>query len=265
MRLTPALFVALLCAGSVRAHARPEAEWGVDEKDHFFFHHESPGSDLGEYNRFERIYASLRRELWSLVPWMTEQKNRIYLYNDRESYLGGRFHPPEWSGGLLSTGGGEKALAVYAPVDPEVVAHELTHLYFHVYFEEKGALPPSWLDEGLAGMLQSEALELPDSRYKGPVVSEWMPIEEFVLSRPGRDSPQARVGAWYQQAHSYVRFLKREHIETKFVDFCARLRGGQDVKTALRDAYDYPSLQAFEAAWLKWRPRRAVGVPVGLE
>ena len=243
------------------ASAQTEATWSSEETAHFTIHHENKGSSLGGNNRIERIYESLHPDLWRLVPWMTQKKINVYIYSGRASYLKGRFNPPPWSGGLLSDADGEKILAVYEPVDAAVTAHELTHLYFHTYFDEKPAPAPAWLDEGLATMLQDEALTLPDPRDKGPVLPAPLPFDAFLQTRPARDTPSARVTLWYQQAHSVVRFIKRAHIEASFADFCGRLRDGEDLESALRGVYGYADLGAFERAWLSWRPKKPLGQP----
>jgi hypothetical protein len=243
------------------ASAQPETSWNSEETAHFTIHHENAGASLGGNNQIERIYESLHPDLWRLVPWMTQKKISVYVYGGRDSFLKGRFHPPPWSGGLLSDSDGEKVLAVYEPVDPAVAAHELTHLYFHTFFDEKRASPPVWLDEGLATMLQSEALTLPDPRDKGPVLPAPLPLSAFLRTGPARDAPSARVSLWYRQAHSLVRFIKRAHIEDSFAQFCGRLRDGEDLESVLRGVYGYPDLAAFERAWLSWRPRKAAGLP----
>ena len=257
--------LALLLFLSQAAAAQPEASWSSEETPHFVLHHESPGTPLGDENRVERIYEALHPALWPLVPWMTLEKVHLWLYSGRQSFLKGRFHPPGWSGGLMSDAGGEKALAVYEPLDTTIAAHELTHLYFHTYFDEKPAAPPSWLDEGLAGMLQDDALSLPDPRDKGPVIRSPIPMKTFLGSRPGQDTPGARVNDWYRQARSVVLFLRLGHVESRFVDFCAKLRDGSDSESALRDVYGYQDVPSFEAAWLAWRPKTAKGEVVGLE
>ncbi|MBI5202636.1 MAG: hypothetical protein HY925_13680, partial [Elusimicrobia bacterium] len=239
-----------------------ESGWDKNETAHFVVHHQRMGFSPGDQSLIERIYSALHPDLWRLVPWMAEKRTDIYLYEDHARYLAGRFHPPAWSGGLLATGDGEPVLAVFEPLDASVVAHELTHLYFHSYFGD--AQPPSWLNEGLAGMLQGEALSLPDSREKGPVLKAVIPLEAFLLGRPGKDSPDAWVSAWYRQAHSVVRFLKRGHIDMKFGDFCAALKDGDEVEAALKKIYEYEDLAAFEAAWNKWRPKTEFGAPRSL-
>jgi hypothetical protein len=246
------------------AQAQTEASWGSDATQHFTIHHESPGSSLGDDNRVERIYEALHPALWPLVPWMTQTKVHIYLYANRESFLKGRFHPPPWSGGLMSESQGERVLAIYEPLDTAVTAHELTHLYFHTFFSEKPAPPPSWLDEGLAMLLQDDALTMSDPREDGPVLAAPIPMKSFLRSRPAQDTPSARVAVWYQQAHSVVRFLRRAHIEALFTDYCGRLRDGGDPEAALLAVYGYPDLNAFEQAWLKWRPKKAKGQAAGL-
>jgi hypothetical protein len=164
----------------------------------------------------------------------------------------------------MQTSGGEKSLASYEPVDTGIVAHELTHLYFHTYFDEKGVSPPLWLDEGLATMLQAQALSKPDPRDKGPILSSTMPLTDFVRARPGNDSPSAWVGGWYAEAQSVVWFVKRGHIEASFLDFCSRLRDGQDAAAALQATYGYADLAAFDADWQKWRPNRPIGALKGI-
>lgn len=246
------------------AHAQSEAAWRSDETQHFTIHHENTASSLGENNAFERTYEALHPALWPLVPWMTQEKVQVYLYAGRESFLKGRFHPPPWSGGLMSDSAGEKSLAIYEPMDAAVTAHELTHLYFHTFFDEKSSRPPVWLDEGLAMMLQDDALTMPDPREKGPILLAPAPMKALLNSRPAQDAPAARVSAWYQQAHSVVRFLRSAHIEGLFPEFCRKLRDGADAETALRDVYGYADLDAFERAWLKWRPNRPKGQAAGL-
>jgi peptidase MA superfamily protein len=246
------------------AQAQSEASWRSEDTQHFTIRHESPATSLGDNNRVERIYEALHPVLWQLVPWMTQTKVSIYLYSSRDSFLKGQFNPPPWSGGLMSDSQGVKVLAVYSPMDTSTTAHELTHLYFHTFFDEKSVSPPPWLDEGLAVMLQEDALSMPDPREKGPILPSPIPMKTFMGSRPAQDAPSARVSVWYQQAHSVVRFLRRGHIEDLFTTFCRKIRDGADVETALREVYGYQDLDAFEQAWLKWRPRRGKGLPSSL-
>ncbi|MBI4348967.1 MAG: hypothetical protein HY553_19170 [Elusimicrobia bacterium] len=257
----------LACAALLAARpapAQPEKDWGTQTTAHFTVRHQRLGFSPGDLSLIERIYSALHPDLWRLVPWMAERRTDLYLYKDRESYLGGKFGPPPWSGGLLAAGDGETALAVFEPIDTAIVAHELTHLYFHSYFDEKGARPPPWLDEGLAGLLQDSALAPPDSREKGPVLRSVAPMAEFLAARPGRDAPGAWVSSWYRQAHSVVRFLKRGHIDLKFSEFCEKLRSGAEAEAALKEVYEYEDLAAFESAWQKWRPKKAIGEAHGL-
>ena len=257
------LFLLLLLAQT--AHADPETSWRSDETTHFTIRHESMASSLGDNNRIERIYEALHPDLWQLVPWMTQKKVIVYLYSNQESYLKGRFHPPPWSAGLMTQTKDEKILAIFEPMDTTIVAHELTHLYFHSFFDEKSAQPPTWLDEGLAGMLQDEALTMPDPREKGPVLLWPVPFKTFLHSRPVNDSHSEWISIWYQQAHSVVRFIKRGHIDGLFTVFCRKLHDGASPEAALREVYGYENEAAFEQAWLKWRPKKAKGMLLGPE
>ena len=261
----PALFLLAPVLAAAVAYARPESEWDANETPHFVIRHERQAFSPGDHNRLERIYSSLSPDLQGIAPWMDQEKVAVYFYQDHDRYLQGRFKPPAWSGGLFFLGGGERAVALIEPVDTSVAAHELTHLYLHSYFGEAGERLPAWLDEGLASMMEDEALTLPDPRDKGPVLGAPLPFERFLAARPRQDSPGAWLSAWYQQAHSVVRFLKRGQMEAKFPEFCAALKEGRELTSALSKVYGYDDLAAFEAAWDRWRPRKAVGQPVGLD
>lgn len=253
----------LLLASAVPSPAQTEDAWTKRETAHFVIHQERNAASLGDDTQIEQIYERLHAELWSLTPWMATEKTHLYLYKDVDSYRRGRFHPPAWSGGLMQSSP-EKALAIFEPIDPSVVAHELTHLYFHSYFDEKGSSPSPWLDEGLASLLGDQGLSLPDPRQKGPIIRSPMPLPQFFKTRPGQDSPGAWVGAWYGQAQSVVWFLKRGRSEAGFTELCAKLRAGEDVETALREAYGDESLDGVDDAWRKWRPTKPAGMLKGL-
>ncbi len=256
------LLTLLLLAPPTTAQDSSEKNWSSDDSLHFVVHHEKRDSALGDFNRLDRVFEAMRGEMGKLVSWIDQDKTHVYFYKDHDAYLRGRFRPPPWSGGLFNIA--ERAVALYEPVETAVVAHELTHLYLHSFFKEKGGVPPRWLDEGLAGMLENETLAFPDPRDKGPVLDAPIPLEDFFKTAPRLDTPKARVSAWYQQAHSVVRFIKRGHIENSFVDFCAKLREGEGLDRALYAVYGYSNLESFETAWKKWRPKQAVGLPVGL-
>ncbi len=247
------------------ARATPESSWGTDTTAHFVVHHENAGGSPADDNLLERLYEALHPVLWTLTPWMTDTKVDVYLYANRDSFLKGRFSPPKWSGGLMRDADGVKELAIYEPIDASVAAHELTHLYFHSYFDEKSSSPPPWLDEGLAVDLQNQALTPPDPRDKGPVLGGSIPMKVFLASRPAEDAPGAVVSFWYQQAASVVMFLRAGHVPSLFFDFCAKLRDGAGTAEALREVYGYDDPEAFEKAWLAWRPKAAPGMPVGLQ
>jgi hypothetical protein len=262
--ILPVLLSFVLIAAPAGAQSSAEDGWNVNETAHFVIHHERPEAVLGDYNRIEQIYEALHSELWSFAPWMAAEKTHIYLYKDPDSYLRGRFHPPPWSGGLLQTSDGVKTLAIFEPVDTGIVAHELTHLYFHSYFDEKQASPPAWLDEGLASMLQEQGLSQPDPLRKGPVLSAVAPLKDLMLARPGADAPAGWVGGWYRQSQSVVWYLKRGRNEASFVNFCAHLRDGEDAESALREAYGDDDVSVLDAAWQKWRPTKRAGELKGI-
>ncbi len=124
------------------------------------------GSPLGDDDLVERVYEALHPALWPLVPWMTQNKVDVYLYSGRETLLKGRFNPPPWSGGLMSDSPTRRPSRSTRPsIRPRRRTSSRT-CNFHAFFDESRAIAQLKLDEGLAVMLQDDALSKPDPREK---------------------------------------------------------------------------------------------------
>jgi hypothetical protein len=237
-----------------RAFGYGEESWPTVKSAHFVIHYEAATLQKGFSKRIEGIHDHLRRELWTISPWMSSENVHVYLYSSRMTYAAGRFHPPPWSGGIsvYPTFPGEpKNLAVFEPVDYPILAHELTHLYFDYSFVQKSRLPPRWLNEGLATMIQGDAMggKLP--------AAPPMDMGQFLYYIPGNDDPINFVSQWYLQAESVVRFLKRTFPSMYFTRFCKALADGTSSPAALEKFYGFQDAAALQDAWLKWRANPA--------
>ena len=243
------LCLLLLSPAGLRAS---ESGWNTATTSHFRLYKENPaGRNCG--SEMEMVFMTLRRDLRFLSDWADRTKVEVYLYGDKETYLAGKFAPPEWSTGIVrknSPRGSEWSLALYEPFVKKTFAHELAHLYMASFFQSAPELMPFWLNEGLAAMMEKEVSGPVQPSYKGPKVANPIPLEEF-FSQTGAPDPLS-AGTFYAQAHSIVRFLKRGNSPFKFEKFCKELRDVGDLDRAFSGAYGFNGPEQLEKAWKKW-------------
>lgn len=103
--------------------------------------------------KFETIHQSLGKN----IPWMMSGKAKVYVYQNRQSFLKNEPVASSWSGAFFSPS--EDRIVMYDdPKDTsrmiEQFTHELTHLFVEEFFnppsESYKLEPPVWLNEGLA-------------------------------------------------------------------------------------------------------------------
>ncbi len=209
----------------------------------------------------ERIHFRLGMDLGAFCPWMAREKIGLYVYRDLASYVNGEFNPPPWSNGVAVYA--KKAVAIPAMKETSqmlrVLGHETTHLLFVNYFREDHRDPPSWLNEGLAMLEETDSTSRPETSqwYQSMVELDpkrWFPMGEFLAVNPTKDlhGDKSRVGEWYVQAYSVTHFLMRTHSHLQFKSFCAAIRGGKSSEEALRGVYHFRNLADFQHQWRLW-------------
>jgi hypothetical protein len=236
-------------------------EWRETTTPHFLIHHQAPWLPPGVSMGLEKIHSRLRMDLGQFSPWMAKERISLYVYKDLEAYVAGEFHPPPWSNGVAVYG--RKAVAVAATKEPKqllrVLAHETTHLLFVGYFRESRAMPPNWLNEGLAMVEEADSPDRPETSQWYQAMTQkpaaaWFPVGRFLEIAPAKDlhDDKAEVADWYVQAYSMTLFLVRKHSRLQFKSFCARLRDGKTVPEALWLVYRYRTSEDFDKRWRLW-------------
>ena len=82
----------------------------------------------------------------------------------------------------------------------------------------------------------------------------WEPLSlDSVVRMVPASERERSVSAWYQQAHSMVRFLIERGGRIGFGQFLAALKGGASVDKALADGFpgSWRDLADFYSAWVK--------------
>lgn len=141
---------------------RPGVTWQPSKSTHFDIYTQKRSSGISSSNMsmtFESAYQTLRR----FIPWMMSGRVRVFVYQDHDSYLRHEPNAKAWSRALAYPTRGE--IVVYDEPGKsqelkEVFTHELTHIFTQQFFDKHKTgriMTPTWLDEGLAVLLEDQA------------------------------------------------------------------------------------------------------------
>jgi hypothetical protein len=191
------------------------------------------------------------------VPWLWDQRCRIYLYPDRQSYLHAT-GAPAWSGGMVKY----RERVVYSFLGAtsfleKTLPHELAHILFREYVGFDNAIVPRWLDEGVAQYAElgkrEESLDLMSQALSQGV---YIPLGHLqTLPVNGVTGDVARV--FYSQAVTLVHFFLEYYGSRRFIQLCSNLRDGYRLERALSFATSgsVQSLDQLEQAWRQFLMR----------
>ncbi len=141
---------------------RPGVTWVPSKSTHFDIYTQKRSSGISSSNMamtFESAYQTLRR----FIPWMMSDRVRVFVYQDYQSYLRHEPNAKAWTRALAYPTRGE--IVVYDEPGKtqelkEVFTHELTHIFTQKFFDSHDTgriMTPTWLDEGLAVLLEDQA------------------------------------------------------------------------------------------------------------
>lgn len=259
--VAPALAALLLALQAPAARAADADGFRRTLSPHFEIRHQADFLPRGLLMDLGRLHGALSRDLSLFAPWLGRERVLLHLYADRRSYVQGDAKPPEWSNGMAFFR--RRLIVTYVQPRRErtlsVLAHEMAHLLFEGYWGEAGKVPPVWLNEGLAMMMEDprdgEETEWAKAMRAMTASGRWVPFERFFEVEPARDLAESDKGAvtlWYVQAYSVVRFLHERYTRLQFFSFCRALRDGEPLERALWQAFRLGGAARFEEAWRAW-------------
>jgi hypothetical protein len=214
--------------------------------------------------------------------WTWDNRVKIYIYPDKESY-DRVSQMPGWSHGMADY---EKKIIVSYKwsemfID-SILPHEIAHLVFRDFVGFTGKIP-LWLDEGVAQWAETkkrkDLTRLAVEYYKRDkllLVDDLMKLDirdysdmnrvyiRPTINKKGEDSvlfmdTNALVTNYYIVAVSLIDFLIARYGSKRFAHFCRELRDGKSVGDALRFAYPehIQDLGELETRWRAYLARRA--------
>lgn len=172
--------------------------------------------------KFETVHQSLGKN----IPWMMSGKAKVYVYQNRQSFLKNEPVASSWSGAFFSPS--EDRIVMYdEPKNTskmvEQFTHELTHLFVEDFFnppsESYKLEPPVWLNEGLAVNMEDIASSTKGGVWASDLVvinilsdSEKKKLLSRFKSGQGLSAQEKRAAAANMVSAKTVAF-------TKFSDF----------------------------------------------
>lgn len=275
-RLTICIF--FLLGGITLSSAQ---EWQKIGSDHFLIYFTREESFAKEVTRnaedyYRHIAADLRYQRYSEF-WTWDNRVKIYIYPDRNSYLNAS-GMPNWSAGMADYT--NKQILSYAHSQgfiDGVLPHEIAHLIFRDFVGFKGEVP-LWLDEGVAQWAEIPKRELVKSASKNLFnknalfsISDMVSLDIRQVS--GNSTVQVHslsssngerknltlkgdeaVNTYYIEAASLVGFLIERYGADSFIFFCRQLRDGKRLEEALRFVYSthIATLEELENSWIAY-------------
>ena len=130
-------------------------------------------------------------------------------------------------------------------VNSNSFVHELTHLMFAEAVSAPIAIPPAWLNEGLAVYFESESGQAGNLRLRGVRnEDDLMPIKNMNRVPGQRDD----ITFFYGKAGSFVEYLIGEFGPTRMTALLDELNSGKNPSDAIGLAYGF-ELDSLDAAW----------------
>ncbi len=233
--------------------------WREIKGDHFIVYYTGdagfPKDVLNDSEKYyDRIADDLGYSRYSNF-WQWQNRVKIYVYPDRESYVRSGPHP-EWSHGIANYF--KKSIYTYKESDDfliSILPHEITHLMFRDYVGIENENIPLWLDEGVAQWSEPKKRQLIKQVMKR-IYSEGgiIPLSEFIRVNIMTEDKEEKVRDYYVQAMSLVDFLIGAYGSKRFINFCRNLRDGKNIEDSLKFAYPV-SIRSLADLEKEWRAR----------
>jgi len=255
MRRKIAILCFILCVllPFVTNAANHDIVWKKIETQHFTICYNQASKQL--LQDIKRKAEGYYWELEDKLGIMHQQWNgSIYIYDSRDDYAE-HSGAPQWSSGCSEFETREIQTFIDAPnFLLEILPHELGHLIFGEYVENRDSVPLC-VNEGVAMFME----ETPRRRDWAYVVNyytqkgKYMPAKKLfsvTLAELNSFSDHELIDAFYAEAIGMLVFLIKRHGKANFTSFVRQLRSGDSPESAMRFAFGYFNLKDFEKNWL---------------
>jgi hypothetical protein len=229
------------------------ADFLEKKSDHFIVYYKDvPEEFINSVIDFsERYYNDLTEKLGftRYNYWTWDQRAKIYIYPDQETYLQ-ETKQPGWSSGTASYE--TKTIWAYpreAGFFDSLLPHEIGHIVFREVIGSH--LVPLWMEEGVASYLEQAkrigarkvVLDSLKDRTFIPL-DQLSKIDGYALR--GRED----VALFYAESVSLISYLIEKFGTSAFNELCRQIKDGKSFEDALSSAYfDVRNLANLQESW----------------
>ena len=211
--------------------------------DHAEDYYHDIADDIG-YSRYQNF-------------WTWNDRVKIVLFDDQQSYVGKTGQPP-WSNGFASIYSElfkSRVIVSYKdqPNFLEVILpHEITHLVLHDFIGFQRPIP-RFFDEGVAQLEQKDdSLSHMDVMARLITEGQIIPLRQLLSYDLIAHRDDARsVSIFYVESLYIVDFLIKTYGKDAFKEMCRLLRDGRGFEEALKASY-YPTIDSMETLQERW-------------
>jgi hypothetical protein len=183
--------------------------------------------------------------------WMTENRAKIYIYQDDQDYVHNA-QQYQWSHGAASIR--ERTIRTFPSAHgffDSTLPHELGHIIFHDYIGFDVEIP-LWFEEGVA-MNQEKAKRFGVNHEVLQALKndQFISLTDLTNMRLYSESPADRVQLFYAESASIVNFMISELGENRFAKLCRELKDGRSFLDAIQASYvRFSNLNELNRAWV---------------
>jgi hypothetical protein len=252
-----AAFALSVCVllGSIAVFA---GEWQELKSEHFIVYYLYDDNFAGEVSReaekyYDRIASDLGYPRYDNF-WTWDNRARIYIYRDRNSFLQAT-GAVDWSYGFAVYD--KRTIVSYANNAKFIEAllpHEVTHLIFRDFVGFKGQIP-AWLDEGVAQWEEFDKRKAAVESVRESIANKTaIPLSALTQTDISREGNAEISRKFYAESVTLVGFLIEKYGQSKFTLFCRQLRDGASINEALKFTYSdsIRDMDELEKEWIKY-------------
>lgn len=231
-------------------------DWQEAKGDHFIVYYngdEHFASDV--LQKAENCYQQIASDLGYVRYdkfWQWNNRAKIFIYPDKNSYLKATGYP-SWSAGGADHP--KKEISGFSNNQEflnAILPHETAHLIFRDFVGFKGEIP-LWLDEGVAQWQErSKRRVIKYFIRKQYNDKQFIPLADLTKMDIRSVQDAKTVQNFYVEALSLVDFMIEKYGTDRFTQFCRQLRDGKSLDEALGFTYptDINTLNELEKKWL---------------
>ncbi|MDD5688105.1 MAG: peptidase MA family metallohydrolase [Elusimicrobia bacterium] len=191
----------------------------------------------------ETIFSTIIADT-NLYNFKPPERFPIYIYKDAQMYK--EFTKrPEWSGGFVMD---RKIYTFEGNHLKYILSHEIAHLIFNDFMDNKAVNISKWINEGVAMYEENKVSNIEKPQFDK---SKRISMQEF-LAFDILSAETSKVSLWYLQADSLVTFLLEKRAKLKFYNFLTKLKETENFDEALFWGYqsEFKNIADLESAWL---------------